>query len=315
MITSRIPIPPTLLLLVVFSCVLLAACGQPPGEEVAPAPEPAEPTAAAVTEGFATSADGVPIAYSATGAGEPALVFIHGGFCDGSWWASQVAALQDRYRVVTLDVAGHGASGTERQAWTLGAFASDVEAVIEELALPRVILVGHSMGGPVALEVAARMPERVVGIVAVDTLQNSEARPTAEQWQARVDALRDDFPAACVSMTAEMLPADADPQVVERVERQVCGFDSERAATIVEGFGGYDMAAAMEAVEVPIRAVNGDLYPTDVEANRRHAPDFEAVILEGVGHFPMLERTEEFNRHLAAAVEDLVRSSVAPPAG
>ncbi|NIP15292.1 MAG: alpha/beta hydrolase, partial [Gemmatimonadetes bacterium] len=64
--------------------------------------------------------------------------------------------------------------------------------------------------------------------------------------------------------------------------------------------------AAMRDARVPIRAVNGDLYPTNVEGNRKYAPGFEAVIMEGVGHYPMLERPEEFNRHLAAAVAALV---------
>src|SRR5262245_35459020 len=115
-------------------------------------------------------ADGVPIRFEATGAGEPALIFVHGWALDRRIWDDEVKRLSARHRVVALDLAGHGDSGGGRTEWTLAAFGEDVKAVAESVGAKRVVLVGHSMGGPVVLEAARRMPERVSGLILVDTL-------------------------------------------------------------------------------------------------------------------------------------------------
>lgn len=68
---------------------------------------------------------------------------------------------------------------------------------------------------------------------------------------------------------------------------------------------GYDVAAAIRRLMVPLRAVNGDLYPTDVAAVHGVKPDFDAVVMTHVGYYPMLERPEEFNRLLAEVISRL----------
>ena len=110
------------------------------------------------------------------GAGDVAVVFLHCWACNRDYWRHQVGPVAEAgYRVVALDLPGHGASAAaERAEWTLPGLGADVEAVIRDLGLERVVLVGHSMGGPVALETAARMPGTVAGIVGVDTLHDAE---------------------------------------------------------------------------------------------------------------------------------------------
>lgn len=279
-------------------CAVTAACPGPPAAEPAIG-EAAPPVVGAEVP----SADGVPIAYTARGEGDVALVFIHGGFADASFWSEQVEAFAARHRVVTLDLAGHGESGM-RTEWTLAAFGEDVAAVVEALDLPPVVLVGHSLGGAVALEAARRMPDRVVGVIAVDTLQNADAGWDEKAWQERKAAFREDFDGTCRRMAGALFHDGAEAGLVASVTERLCDGPPE-AAAMLESFNGYDRAAAMRAVAAPIRAINGDLYPTNVEGNRRYAPGFDAVIMEGVGHFPMLERPDEFNRHLAAAVAAL----------
>lgn len=225
--------------------VSLAGCG---GDARKAAPP--EAAASANQVGSVESYDGVPIAYSVAGSGEGALLFIHAWACDRSYWTAQVGAFASNQRVVTVDLAGHGDSGAGREAWTIEALARDVEAVIGELDLASVVLVGHSMGGPVALEVARRLPDRVVGVIGVDAFQDLE-------WNG--------------------------PEAV----------------------AAYDLARALSAVRVPVRAINGSLTPTRVEAVRARHRDFDAVILDGVGHFPMRERPDEFNRQLERLVEEI----------
>jgi pimeloyl-ACP methyl ester carboxylesterase len=121
------------------------------------------------SERRALSADNVSISYHVEGKGTPALVFVHGWCCDKSYWKHQVPYFSKRHTVVTIDLAGHGESGVGRKAWTMEAFGKDVVAVVEELELDRVILIGHSMGGAVIIEAARQMPERVTGLVGADT--------------------------------------------------------------------------------------------------------------------------------------------------
>src|SRR5438128_7790136 len=111
----------------------------------------------ATRDGTAHSTDGVPIHYTVSGAGEPALVFVHGWAIDGRYWDAQVPVFARTHRVVTLDLAGHGRSGRDRQDWTVAAFGQDVRAVVEALHLSKVVLIGHSMSGNVILEAARAM--------------------------------------------------------------------------------------------------------------------------------------------------------------
>src|SRR5882672_7797720 len=120
--------------------------------------------------GIAQSADGVPIHYATQGQGEIAVVFVHGWAINRRYWDAQVPVFAHTHRLVTLDLAGHGRSGSERKDWTMAAFGQDVRAVVEALSLKKVVLVGHSMSGNVILEATRAMPERVVGLVPVDTL-------------------------------------------------------------------------------------------------------------------------------------------------
>ena len=110
------------------------------------------------------AADGVPIQYSVQGKGDTALVFVHCWACDRTYWDNQVSEFAKNYRVVTIDLPGHGQSGQGRKSWSIPSFAEDVKTVVTKLDLKRVVLIGSSMGGPISLEAARVMPDRVVAV-------------------------------------------------------------------------------------------------------------------------------------------------------
>lgn len=250
----------------------------------------------------AISGDGVTIAYSAGGDGEPALVFVHGGFADRTFWRHQLATFAGTHRVVALDLAGHGESGRDREAWTMDAFGADVRAVVEAERLERVVLVGNSLGFPVALAAARLLPGRVVGLVAVDTVHDLSRKGDPEQMRALAARARQDFPAVCSEMVGALFHPDADAGVRGEVAKRMCGFPGPIAAAIWEQLSSYDMRAAVSGLNLPVRAINGDLYPTVVEANREIVPSFTAAIVTHTGHYPMLERPAEFDRLLGEAL-------------
>ncbi len=92
-------------------------------------------------------------------------------------------------------------------------------------------------------------------------------------------------------------------------QRRMCATTPAVAIAMVEGFGDCDMAQAFRRAGVPIRAINGDLWPTQTDVNRTITPDFEAVVMKGAGHFPMLERPAECDRLLLEYVRELDRAA------
>jgi pimeloyl-ACP methyl ester carboxylesterase len=135
---------------------------------------------------FIRAEDAVRIACEVSGRGDTALIFLHGWCGDREYWKHQVDSFAADYQVVAIDQAGHGESGKDREHWSVSSLAGDVTTVVDALNLKRVILVGHSMGGPVSLMAAQRMPGKVVGVIGVDTLQNAEVKMRAELVQQLV---------------------------------------------------------------------------------------------------------------------------------
>lgn len=292
----------------------LAAAGTAlPSQE--PGASPATGSAVQAT-GTALAPDGVPIAWSLyparTTTEKPALVFVHCWACDREFWREQVEPLSADRPVVTLDLAGHGESGADRESWSVTGLAGDVQAVIEHLDpdhdLDRVILVGHSMGGPVSLAAAARMSERVVGVVAVDTLHDVEQVWPKEQQEQTVAAFTNNFEGAMAGFVPA-LNRNADPELIDWIHQRALKVDRKAAVGLIRDFGNLDPAAMMDALDVPVRAVNASANPpfnpeTNVAANRRHA-DYDVVYVEGVGHYLQLQEPRLFNERLRGVLEDL----------
>ncbi len=261
------------------------------------------------------ASDGVLIVYSAAGAGEPGLVFIHGGLAERSFWDEQLKAFSGSHRVIALDLPGHGDSGANRRTWGIPEFGADVRAVVEEEKLEHVIIIGNSLGGPVAIEAALLLPGRALGVVGVDTFQGLDFRITPEEAGQRAEAFRNDYAGNLKQMVRTLFRADAEPALIADAERRMSRTPPEAAHAMFLSLAGYDMGAAVRRLSVPIRAVNGDLYPTDVADNKKIKPDFEAVVMEHMGHYPMLERSEEFNRLLAEVIRDLCAKLQSPSGG
>jgi pimeloyl-ACP methyl ester carboxylesterase len=254
-------------------------------------------------EGTVRSADGVEVRYESYGSGAPALVFVHGWSCDRTYWRGQVGAFADRYRVVIVDLAGHGASGQNRQVYSMGSFGADVAAVITRLDLPEVLLIGHSMGGDVVVEAARRLPGRVTGLVWVDVYSTlGEAVMDDDAVAKFIAPFEADFATATRDLVRRMFAAGSPPEVVEWVVADMAAAPPRIALDTMRHAVSNEPAAmaGMREVGLPIVAINPDNGHTDAESLRRFG--VEAVVMPGVGHFPMLEDPQVFNRLLQTAV-------------
>jgi pimeloyl-ACP methyl ester carboxylesterase len=278
--------------------ILITACSGPSAPE--------QPSAvigtSAPSTGLATvrSPDGVDIAATVHSLGRPTLSLVHGWMCDQTYWRAQIPALAERFGVVTVDLAGHGLSGTDRQTWTLNFLAQDTAAVITHLGLDDVIVIGHSMGGRVGLEVARGLPGIVFDVVGVDTLHDADETSNPEVLDL-LGSLEKDFTKNCDGFVRSMFGEGTDGALIDHIASDMCSGPGEIGTALLRGYVAFDLAAAMRSAGVPIRCVNADKWPTNVEANREYA-DFDAVILPKVGHFLMQEAPDELNSALVEIV-------------
>lgn len=254
--------------------------------------------------GQVVSADGVEISFEVAGEGDPVLVFVHGWSCDRSYWREQFDRFAEDYRVVAIDLAGHGESGTGRTDWTIESFAADVVGVMDELELGEVVLVGHSMGGPVVVEAALARPEQVVRVIGVDTLQDPDAPGmTEEQIDGMVAGFEQDFSGSMHALvSARMFVEESDPELKAWITEDMAAGDPAAGVGSLRGnlqWHSTRRAAAIEALDVPLVLINSPLFPTDLEACAAY--DIEVGILLRTGHFLMMEDHERFNALLSTA--------------
>ena len=252
--------------------------------------------------------DGVNIFSEIRGKGDTTLIFLHGWCGDHEYWKHQADVFAANYRLIALDQAGHGESGKNRETWTVSGLAKDVESIVKTLDLKRVILVGHSMGGPVALIAAKRMPGKVIGVIGVDTLQNAEVKMPEEVTKKFLADFATDFKGTMRSgfdlMLTERTDAELKNWLLTRAEAQ----NQKMALALMRDLFELDVKALLKEARVPVRCINSaggyQLFrATDIEINKKYA-DYDAVTIENVGHYPMLEKPAEFNEKLRNVLKE-----------
>jgi pimeloyl-ACP methyl ester carboxylesterase len=297
----------------------LVACSKQETPPAAPPPaaanDKAEPAEGAPR--IAIGADGVHVQYHVYGKGEPALVLIHGWSGDSNYWREQVPVLKQKYTVVTVDLAGHGGTDGNRSEWTMARYGQDVATAVAAVPNQQLILVGHSMGGPVAIEAARLMKKRVIGIIGVDTFKSIGAPiPTAAQLDAAVKPFEANFIGHTRDVVARyFFVPGSNPQLAQKVAYDMSLSPPQVAIPSMRAVMGYDYAAPLKEVEVPIVAINSDLgEPMNELRIRKVLPKFRAVVIPGDGHFLMMEDPARFNPALEAEVQAMLGTTTPPPA-
>jgi len=274
--------------------LLLGACGE--GEEVIPR-----------STSIATSFDGNLITYETRGRGDTALVFIHCWACNRDFWREQLPYFEGDYKVIALDLPGHGSSGAQRADWTIEAFGQDVKAVLDDQKVENAILIGHSMGGPISLAAAKYLDDRVKGIICVDSLHNLERITPASTMAPFIEAMEKDYRAMMTNMSDAMFPKGGDAEIKAYVLEEALGADQASVIAVMSDFADLDLTVLAREAKAPIRCINAAPLPpaipeTTIETNQKYA-DFDAVLMEGVGHYLHLEKPDAFNTQLTEIIE------------
>jgi len=263
-------------------------------------PEPAYPQ-------FAASFDGVPISYEIHGSGNKTIVLIHAWCCDARYWKYQVRYLESKYRIITLDLAGHGHSGMERTNYTVEAFGEDVAAVVRKACRGKVVLAGHSIGGPVAVETAKILGDRVIGIVGVDNFVDVSRKITDGAMNTRLSSLKKDFRNESRKFVDYMLTPKPDKATGDWIMYDMSSAPENVALSALENLflqfkTGY-AADVFKEVRLPVVTVNGDLRPVNVQANRKHMLYFDSIIMKNSNHFLNLSNPDAFNPNFEKAIK------------
>lgn len=257
------------------------------------------------------STDGVSIAFESMGKGKLAIVFIHGWTNPRTIWNEQMKHFSVKYQAVALDLAGSGESGNNREQWSMKAFSNDVAAVVNQLKLDEVVLVGFSMGAAVAVETANQIPEKVKGVVIVDNMQNPEQK-IPPQMMPVMDSIMMDL---LNNMTNEKLVAmgfyktnqEANyVRVMELYPDTVSKIGWKESLRANMTWMNEDCINSLEKLEVPLHAINSDMQPTEVEIFRKYVPEFEAKIIHDVGHLVFWEKPNEFQKLLEESIQEFV---------
>ncbi|WP_165922189.1 alpha/beta fold hydrolase [Pseudonocardia endophytica] len=245
----------------------------------------------------------------------PALVLVHGGFCDATHWRHQVGPLSaGGRRVVTLDLPGHGRSARP-DSFAVGAMASAVLDVVHRSGAGGCVLVGHSYGSRIVLDAAVRDPAAVGGVVVVD---GSRAGTRSDDG-AVLAALRDKGADRFVTdLFEDMFVAESDPHVRSEILGALPESDEQKVAGIMSAIVEWDrdeLDGVLARLTAPVLAIQSTSYGPD---NRRRSlrsdsdrtpyldlleatlPAVSVQVVPGIGHFTMLEAPELVTSALAA---------------
>ncbi len=241
--------------------------------------------------------DNISIPCDHGGSGEPMLHFIHGWTCRRNYWKPQLPFFKEKHQVIAPDLPGHGDALAEgRQSWTVADLARDVESCVLKLSPGQTILVGHSMGGAVALEAARSLKEKVSAVVLVDTFVIDYGGLDHETIQGIAAPFESDFPSAIAGLIENTSTAATPSDLKERLIRDMSEADPAWALPLWRDLLSWSPEPAFEALKIPIHAINGALIPES--ARNRCAPYVTETIIPGAGHFLQMEDPEGFNRTL-----------------
>ncbi|MFN2499305.1 MAG: alpha/beta fold hydrolase [Pyrinomonadaceae bacterium] len=248
--------------------------------------------------------DGARIHYVNYGKGREALVLIHGWTSNLEFWRDQIPDLAKRNRVIAIDLPGHGLSDKPQITYSMDLFARAVNTVLRDTHVERAVLMGHSMGTPIARQFYRKYPQKTLAIVIAD----GALRPFADRktMEGMIAGFRGpNYKAAA----GQMLTAISGPHLsaADR-ERIKVSFENTPQHVVVGAMEGMadDSIWGPDKINVPVLAIMAKLpfYPPNIEElSRAIVPNLDFQMWEGAGHFLMMEKPKQFNDTVIAFLD------------
>ena len=260
-----------------------------------------------------TQINGITIAYSDQGNGLP-IVMLHAFPLNRTMWAAQEKVLSSRFRIITIDLRGHGESDAPLWHYTLEQSADDVNALLDYLSIPQAVFVGLSMGGYILFAFYRKYAARVKGLILADTKAQAD---TVEGKEGRFQMAQTSYkkgPSAIVdTMLSKLLsPATIQtrPDLVQHVRAMI-------ENSQISGIAGDLMAMAerpdsiplLNHITCPTQIIVGELDqatpPSDARLMADHIPNARLAIIPNAAHLANMEQPEAFNHIVATFAQEL----------
>lgn len=247
--------------------------------------------------------EGAKVHYVDYGKGDEALILIHGWTMNLDSWRDQMPEFAKKYHVVALDLPGHGKSDKPETTYSMDYFARAVDAVMQDAKVKRAVLVGHSMGTPVARQFYRKYPAKTLAIVVVEGVLTPLA--DKEQMDRMIAGFRaPNYQETLIQMLASMkggLSAEAQ----ERIKASSMSTPQYVVVGAMEGMADPAIWGD-DKMNVPVLAImaKNPFFPPNIEEiTRQKAPNLEFQMWDGAGHFVMMEKPLEFNTAVFAFLD------------
>lgn len=258
--------------------------------------------------------EGNNISYTTCGDGDTTLLFLHGWCINKTYWDGQLKEFCPQYKVVAVDLPGFGSSGKNRTNWSFDEYVKDITAVIDQLKLKNVVLIGHSMSGDIIISMSAQHPENIAGIVGIDNL-HEPGGPLSENDQQSMTSflglLEKSFDSvANVSMKGFLFQPTTDSAVVNRVMNDIYSSDSSVAVKVLTALSTVSQKEkeVMPLLNHRLYLIDSDVNPVNADSlNKYCRKGFALESVHGTGHYPMIEKPGEFNAALHKVLASISR--------
>lgn len=242
------------------------------------------------------------------GAGSVPVVFLHSLAGNSKQWAAQLDHVRQMRRAIALDLRGHGQSAAPADGdYAIEALARDVQMVLDELDIPRCIVVGHSMGGSVALSHAGAHPQRVAGLLLVDPSGDSTQMPAADVQQY-VGALESEAYVNVIEDYWSQILTGATAATRRQVMQDLHNTPRATVIGVFKELFEYNPVPALKRYDGPKLSIITPVNETPFSLHRL-VSDLPHKLIEGTGHWLHLDKPEEINGILDAFISSVENRS------
>jgi len=260
-----------------------------------------------------TQVNGITLAYSDRGTGLP-IVFLHAFPLNRTMWVEQEEALSLQFRVITIDVRGHGESDAPLWCYTLEQSADDVHALLDYLSIQQAIFAGLSMGGYILLAFYRKYAASVKGLILADTKAQAD---TVEGKEGRFQMAQTAYTQGPAAIADLMIPKLLSPQTIRTRPGLVQHVRAMIENNQVSGIAGDLMAMAerpdsvllLKQITCPTQIIVGELDqatpPSDARLMADQIPNARLAVIPNAAHLANMEQPEAFNQIVATFAQEL----------
>jgi pimeloyl-ACP methyl ester carboxylesterase len=260
-----------------------------------------------------TKINGMTLAFNDRGTGFP-IVFLHAFPLNRTMWAKQEDALSSQFRVITIDLRGHGESDAPLWHYSLDQAADDVHGLLDYLSIRQAVFVGLSMGGYILFAFHRKFADRVKGMVLADTRAQAD---TDEGKQVRFEMAQIAYKQGARAIADMMIPKLLSPATIQTRPELVQHVRTMIEGNQVSGIAGDLMAMAerpdsiplLRRITCPAQIIVGELDlptpPSDATLMAHRIPNAHLAIIPGAAHLSNLERPDLFNETVRSFVANI----------